>query len=243
MSTPPLLFIDVLQGECSIEDYFSRLGIELRSAEKTPHEKALIRIWSHLKSYPLYGLYVPSGIFYHLGTSTELLNLITSPIKQTEERSSLTPQEKKLLTLCSHYGLRHHINSRLFNFSSLQAASSSLEREVPLKIFKSLEWNPMEPMEIISINSCLGFSANSFIGKQTLFENSVVLGDCFIGDHCVVSHISADFGDSLVIPSRTMIQRVPLTSPQGSQFVLIALGLTDDVKATFDSNGESAETL
>jgi hypothetical protein len=204
----------------------------------TSHEVALSRVWSNLKSFSLYGLYVSTGIFYHLGTSTELLNLITSPI-QTQQSSCLSSQAKNLTTLCAHYRLQCHVNSRLFNFSSLQVISSSsssrsLRRDCEVNIYESLEWNPTE---IISINSSLGFSANSSIGKQTLFENSVVFGDCSIGDQCIVSNLGEDLGDSLQIPSRTMIQRIPLTSP-GFQFVLLALGLTDDVKATVDSNGE-----
>lgn len=227
-----LPLFDIPQGDCSIEEYFSRLGIESRS-EKTPLDRALIRIWSSLKSYPLFGLYVPFGIFYHLGTSTELLNLITSPI-QHEESNFPTSVGEKLRVLCSHYGLQRHVNSRLFNFSSLQTVSCPSVTELYSRTLETLEWNSME---IASINSCLGFSAHSSIGKNILFDNSVVFGDCWIGDHCIVSNIGEDLGESLVIPSRTMIQRIPLTSG-AFQFVLIALGLTDDVKATFDSNGE-----
>jgi hypothetical protein len=222
-----------------LEEYFDRLGVVLRvDAETSPSQITLCSIWRELKSVPLYGVYLPAGVFYHLGTSVEFLNLVTSPI-HTRDTSATNPnhfsvaQQIKLSALCGQYHLQSHLNSKLFNYSQIVALLTDESESTDPVPSEGLDW---QSSDLVSINSCLCFSATSTIGKQSLFESSIVFGDCSIGEQCIVSHLDASLGSSLVLPSRTMIQQIPL-SVGHCQFVLLALGLDDDVKASADSNG------
>jgi hypothetical protein len=57
--------------------YLSRLGIPLDANRDDPYISALRVIWETLHNIPMYLIYVPNGRFYHLGTSSELLGLLS----------------------------------------------------------------------------------------------------------------------------------------------------------------------
>jgi hypothetical protein len=234
----PITFYSLVKGECSLEEYFIRLRISPHDDSQTsPYQTALCRIWTELKNIPLYGMYLPAGVFYHLGTSIEFLNLVTAPIHSPDPRNPnhfSISQQKKFSSLCEKYNLQHHIHSKLFNSSRI---NSFLTDSVAKSIGSQTEMLDWKQLDVISINSCLCFSATSSIGKQSLFESSIIFGDCSIGDQCIVSHLTASLGSSLVLPSRTMVQQIPISFGDCCEFVVLVLGLGDDIKATADSDG------
>ena len=71
-----LLSLSFADGECDWTSYLKRLGlnhIDVNSFEG----KALFQIWSSFKDVSLYAVIIKSGKFAHLGTSAELLDLVT----------------------------------------------------------------------------------------------------------------------------------------------------------------------
>ena len=115
-----------------LETYLSVLGISSTSAssENLPYVSALKVIWNVLHSCPLHLIQVPRGIFCHLGTSSELLNLLSSCTDYVKDVEDEIVNDKKAVH--ESEGDRRVYNKRQFSINS--DSSDSDENKDELKI-------------------------------------------------------------------------------------------------------------
>jgi hypothetical protein len=178
-----------------------------------------------LKSIQLHCISIIDGVFYHVGTSFELLHLLTSSMHD-QETSIL---EAKFQRLKKRYRLQQHANSKLFNFHQMKP--NPFDRYgFDLNL---LQWNSKE---VVSIGSCLGVTSSSCVGHHSVIESSIIVGECYLGNQCLVSHLRGDLGDSIRIPSGIMLQQIPLLG-QTPRYVILTLGIRDNIKAPCHSKG------
>ena len=247
-----------IQGPCDFETYLSRLPIHSQRAaadESSCLRQGLHALWAALRDLPLHGLYIPGGVFYHLGTSWELQILQCAPLWGGTEGAVLGTvgnqsaggvlvhaEKDKLRSLRDKYLLRRSVHSVIapphigncFENPSSRCDSGG-------------DWG----QSFVAIGSSVSVSPPGEIGTGSVIENCVLHGRIHIGEGCILSHIGSELGDSLVLPGHTMVQQVPLrreVSLRGDmesplrtanidEFVAVVLGVRDDIKATSQSAG------
>lgn len=183
-----------------------------------------------LKSIPFYTIYIEEGIFYHLGTTQELLNLLTTTIQSNDINNDYSVSErKKLASLAKRYKLQNHVNSKLCDYSKFTNLSNNFNfEEITLDINKS---------NFISINSYILLNNISSIGHNSVIENSFIYGDCEIGHKSMVSHIHGNLGHNIKIPSNIMFQQIPILSSNNLSYILLTFGIKDNIKSEYNSKG------
>ena len=222
------------------------------------YDKALLTIWELFREIKLCCIHVADGLFGHLGTSSEFLDLICScrnsssgnsrgdnKLNHTSNTSANTTEYSALDTNSNHkknksdifsikYNLQSSINSRCIHYDiglfdpSSSSSSSSYIRGVTV--------NSLIYIDVTLTERAI--DAIPSIGSGTLIEHSILLGACLIGSHCIISHIySPRLGQDLVVNDNMMLQQVPLLPPTGAVYepwyVVVLLGLHDDVKASY----------
>lgn len=217
-----------MKGQCDFATYLSRLPLDSQQAsEDSPLYKGLYAVWERLRSVSLYGLHIPGGVFCHLGTSAELQELVCTPLSHTDSSLASSPGSMKLQSLCAKYRLATQVRSTIS--CNHEHSSTAI----------------VDSTDFIAMGSILSSADDmqTSIGAGTVIDNCVLHRHIKIGKSCVLSHIGSLIGESLRVPDSTMVQQVPLRgqtadSDRQSRFVLIALGVCDNVKATSDSTGK-----
>lgn len=231
-----LLSFSLTRGPLSFEDYLEKVGLEAvvesvrigilsnyqNSTKK--RDRSLAKVWELCHDIPLHVIAIFNGIFLHLGTSSEYLDLVTTFSDDSIDHSSILTQRSKHLT----------------------AMKSKFECQSVISSFVEME-SMMESTIVGSVLSSHG-PGNCSIGKASFVEYSVINGDFSVGSGCILSHISDTFGQNLIAYDHMMIQQVPLAMdavmklPLASELidrnveellVHIVLGVKDDVKAHY----------
>ena len=188
-----------------------------------------------LKSIPFYSVYIEEGVFYHIGTTLELLNLLTIPI-QSEVATNYQYseyQKNKLISLSQRYQLQNHVNSKFTNYPKCNLTSHIDEYNYNISKI-TLDW---KTSHFVSMNSYIILTAASSIGSNTVFENSLIYGDCFIGSNSIISYVNGTLGYNINIPSKTMFQQISIHSFPRLGYVLLAFDINDNIKAEYNSTG------
>lgn len=191
-----------------------------------------------MKTIPFYTIYIEQGIFYHLGTTQELLNLLTIPIQSNETHNDQYSvyQRRKLISLYERYQLQNHINSKLFDHSKL-LLSSNIYNDCDDDNLEDITLNS-NTSQFISMNSYISLNSNfSSIGVNSVLENSFIYGDCFIGNNSIVSYIQGYLGHNLNIPPNIMFQHIPIRSFDNFGYILLTFGIYDNIKGEYNSTG------
>ena len=208
------------------------------------YDKAILSIWELFRGIKLYCIHVTDGVFGHLGTSSEFLDLICScshSNNKLDHTSSNRTDHYALDTSSAHnknksnifsmkYNLQPSINSRcvLYDIGLFDPSCSSCIRGVRVNSLIYIDVTLTDRAKV----------AIPSIGHGTLIEHSILFGACSIGSHSIVSHIhSPRLGQDLVVNDNIMVQQVPLLPLSGSVYepwyVVVLLGLHDDVKAGY----------
>jgi hypothetical protein len=186
-------------------------------------ERSLVKVWQSCHEFSLYVVSVFDGIFLHLGTSLEYLDLVTTPSpEEPADTSTMVNQRlKHLQAMRLKYGCKHTVCSII---EVLQSQSSTL------------------------VCSIVQSSSQGSIGKGSLVEYSILYGNFSIGSKCILSNISDTFGENIIAYDQMMIQQVPLAhdalskitaaagfrvDSQVEYLVHIVLGVGDDIKASY----------
>lgn len=210
-----LLALQMHGKENSIEFYISSLGIAketlLRSDD--PYVQALVVLYGHLSGIALNMMTIFDGVFCHLGTSQELLELATHAVQD-----SFGEAGSKFSLLASKYRLCKEVNTLIMSRGRSEQRGEK---------------------RYISINSTIDFSIpNSSIGEGTLIEHSCLAGNFKFGQSCIVSHIQAEFSSKLILLDNMMAQQVTATLDGLEDCVhyLVVVGINDDFKAQYLSS-------
>jgi carbonic anhydrase/acetyltransferase-like protein (isoleucine patch superfamily) len=199
------------------------------------HGQALHGVWSTLCEIQLYGLYVPNGVFYHLGTSAELQSLLCSPLHTAASHSDVgsdgsgvyvplsTPN--KLTSLCRKYRLERCVSSVLsithhtgtdgdMSSTSLSGGKIIIDPSEIHFIAIGSSVN-ITPYQFSSVDGSVQtrdatVAANRSIGTDCVIDHCILHGNVSIGAGSVLSHIGSEIGLDLNVPARILIQQVPL---------------------------------
>jgi hypothetical protein len=188
-----------------ISTYFSRIGIPQDANRDDPYISALQVIWKTLHKIPMYLIYVPNGRFYHLGTSSELLELLSycnndndedmddsdKEIVSTERSFNIkinkiyTIEEKKMEIFSKKYGLGKFINSSIVITENRKSYNISNRSVVELKgvsINCLYIINPNKIEKNSDDNDINKYEYSNFsIGEKSLVEHSILSGEFSIG--------------------------------------------------------------
>jgi hypothetical protein len=210
-----LLALQMRGKEVNLELYISSLGIAKESFSRSddPYMLALEVIYRNLSGIALNMMTIFDGLFCHLGTSQELLELATHAVQD-----SFGETDSKFSLLATKYRLCREVNTLVM--SREQSEQRGEKR-------------------FISINSTIDFSIpSSSIGENTLIEHSCLAGNFNIGRSCIVSHIQADVSSNLVLLDSIMAQQVTATFDglEDSAHYLVVVGINDDMKAHYLSS-------
>ena len=267
--------------DTTLEQYYARLKYR-PSALNPPHDpsasdlssfdpslglydKAILTIWELFRRIKLCCIHIEDGVFGHLGTSSEFLDLICSFSSSTSSgngsssntkhsntsNTSAVATDRNVLDISSNHdknkrdifsmkcNLQSSINSRCIHYD--------VDRFDP---FSSSSIRGVIVNSLIYIDVTLtdrAIDAIPSIGSCTLIEHSILFGSCSIGSHSIVSHIySPRLSRDLVVNDNMMLQQVPLLPLSGAEagavvagavyearYVVVLLGLHDDVKASY----------
>lgn len=237
-----LLPLRTQQGICSLSEFYSRLGVAIPedSAKLSWYHKSLPLLWTALQNVPLYNLAVESGMFAHLGTSAELLEMLNCSHdfgRRTALESGASRNSAKLLAFANKYDLQPEIKqSRSYIAAAAFEANANLIRQS------------------VAINSIIE-GAGEVCGPNSCIEHSMLLGNVAIGAGSVVSHVHGPLAINLSVPNDTMVQMIPLNTSALRHFcektyngydaavgveqlvVLLTLGVHDDIKIPFEAPG------
>ena len=208
------LYSDVLLSLSTLSDAPEVFGTYSKALANEPttgsvHGLARLSIWNSLHQFPLYSMVIIDGRFSHLGTSAELLELLTST--QPEKLSIL---KSKIDFFRQKLNLRQRVASAIVPTTS----SASSEDDV---------------IEGVVVNCLVGDGVRT--GRKSMLEHCILSGSCVIGANSVVSHVFGPFGRDLVVEDGIMVQLVPLRDTYS--YVLLVLGVADNVKADWRSEG------
>lgn len=221
------LYADMLQamqtGSTSSNNFDSSLRryLEKRGVDNASENKAQWQfLFSELSKLKLFTCAIPTGSFFHLGTTWELTDFLTVGASHFEK----VPEAALKNETCSH-------KQRLRSFGN----SIGLVRRSSTFI----SGFPMETSRYsTALNSVLvSKNTGSAIGKGSVIEHSFI--NCpnstiEIGERCLLSGIRMNFNgcSSFHIPSGLCLQMLPLKKSNGSKnlYVCICLGVDDPIK-------------
>ena len=204
----------------------------------------------------MYVIAVEKGNFAHLGTSAELLELL-SFVEDTvcnnltnleegrkDDSDKKTTHINKLRLFSNKYKLKQRIITLLFSKQYDVNNIHSRAYDISSKALKG-----------ISLNSCFDIDgASTLCDRGSFIEHSILKGDYCIGAGAIVSHVAGPLGYNLTLLPNMMIQFIPLISninitisevggASTKLSVLLVLGVHDDVKAYYRSPGDDLYLL
>lgn len=233
-----------------LDMYFSSLGISANEIPEGPNKSstyiiALRAIWKTFSRTPLHLLSVPKGMFCHLGTSSELLQLLSSCSENndSDQNSVSVPRDcniaiavksDKLKLFSKKYSLGNFVQSCVL-YKEFNGPYGITNNRTDSYKFKYLP-----KFNGVSINSIFVYSGMnrneenlSFCGRSSLVEHSVLSGAYGIGSGSIVSHVPGFLGENLSILPGMMVQCVPILTDHSAT----DLGTeTDDSTNRYDLN-------
>ena len=211
-----------------LDTYFNALGIsstEVPTGNKnSTYILALKVIWSTFCRTPLHLVGIPNGMFCHLGTSAELLDLLsycTSDviIKADEKALESAPRDcndaiifknNKLKKFSGKYSLKEFVKSSILtrNGSKPYKVIGDITDSSILSTVKGLKGVMLNSMCIPSVDGKGETMLRT--SHRSLVEHSVLSGKCSVGQHSVVSHLPGFLGRNLEVLDGMMVQCVPI---------------------------------
>ena len=211
-----------------LDTYFNALGISSTEVpvgnKNSAYILALKVIWSTFCRTPLHLVGIPNGMFCHLGTSAELLDLLsycTSDviIKADEKALESVPRDcndaivfknDKLKKFSGKYSLKEFVKSSILTRTGSK----------PYKVIGDIT----DPSILSTVIGLKGVMLNSMCiptldvkgetmlrtSHRSLVEHSVLSGKCSVGQHSVVSHLPGFLGRNLEVLDGMMVQCVPI---------------------------------
>lgn len=205
------LYSDVLlalafgSGPVSYEEYLGRIA----SQGKGRDNPALSSLWTLLRDTPLYSFLIPSGHFAHLGTSAELLQLVTyppaDPVQAIVHKCEFFSQKYKLQRL---------VSSCIFPTEATASQDGVLINSM-IESSVAIGKGSLVEHSIISGASCIG---QNCIASHVC---GAIGRDLIIADNLLVQQVSVRGTDANKLVASVC---------------LVVLGLNDDVKAPFESS-------
>ena len=212
-----------------LESYFKLLKISATEisdgqTRNASYIIALKSLWRTFCRTPLHLLSVPKGTFCHLGTSSELLGLLSyctegnvpndlkvaeHSLRDCNEEVSLT--SNKLRVFSEKYNLHNFVKStimvrdRKMPYSSIEDVSI-FSSSIYSRMFLGISINSIYFPNEMNNNDNGTFS----VGKSSLVEHSVLSGNTNIGRNCITSHIPGFLGGNLFLLNEMMVQYVPI---------------------------------
>ena len=194
---------------------------------------ALKAIWRTFCRTPLHLLSVPKGTFCHLGTSSELLSLLSyctegnvPDLLQAAEHSPRDCNEavslisSKLRVFSEKYNLNNFVKSTILTRERKMLYTVIDDVSTFSKLYSRMFLG-------ISINSIYfpnevknNDNGTFFVAKCSLIEHSILSGNLNIGTNCTISHIPGFLGGNLSLLNEMMVQYVPILEnnvPQSDQ--------------------------
>lgn len=234
-------------GSLSFTKYLNRVGKAndkvmdeedlILSYSESPNvlDRVLLKIWQSLRGYSLHVISVFDGIFIHLGTTLEFLELITfdsngQDLKtaNSHHQSSVvtTQKQRNLQILQNKYPFRRMIASEIFPIGSPTRLSNVLSQSV---IIGSI---------IIGPSNSLPETENPPHSPCSFVEYSILSGSINLGNRSIVSHVSEAFGKDLRVLDDMVVQQIPLQSSYNNSttdnpIVHIVYNINDDIKANY----------
>lgn len=237
--TPPSalrleLYSDILHAMAlcdspnDLETYFQALGISLNSTSEgltnsAPYVIALTSIWGTFCRTPLHLVSVPYGKFCHLGTSSELLSLLScctdgeassNKISSLESaprdcNDAINVKSDKLRIFSNKYSMSNFVKSTILHREGktpyVTQHNLSSSRHSFSSVFKGVTIN-----SILIPNNEKNKERTFFTNTNSLVEHSILSGDFSVGSSCVVSHLPGFLGQNLSVQNGMMVQYVPI---------------------------------
>lgn len=238
--------------------------LDKRAITASLYERALLALWRSMRDCKLVGVCCAKGAFCHLGTSLELQQLLLSP-HQLHDQDTLQKSDSSNVS-CPVV----HVTNGIQENDTVGIKSKLLKLDIFRKkynlqanvhgLIHDTSGSALSPRSCI-VNSIIALRTNIdsqsaiTIGSESVIENSFLHGHCRIGSMCFVSGVQPALGQDLVLPSRILLQQVPLTGAwhtsvssdmyvnqglgesgegdDGTHCVLLTLGMCDDVKAIY----------
>jgi len=239
-----LLALSTASGPCTLAAYYQRLGLALPTdseQEMMPYP-VLRNVWQKLRNLNLHVALVPTGTFCHLGTSAELLDMLSSPCR------SITDPTDKIGVFCRKYNLVQKTggdDSGGGDNGSDDNGSGDSEIQIPG----------------ILLNSIVSSSASVFavdVHKHHRLAEHSVLNASWAGinqgvkaritDNTIISHCGTCLAENMCLEPGIMLQQVYLRHQSSmhvceySQFAVIVLGIRDDVKRVMQTGAAASAT-
>ncbi len=247
-----LMSLCLTRGMCTLEEYSKKLGIQpslheqdldaynghiqINSNEEL-YRLSLIKIWSYLKEIPLHVVNIAQGSFCHLGTSEELLDLLSYDDNTTGNASHGTAG-----------GLDEHMRAKLLQFHSKYHLHRNCVHGQSILINSRVH---DDDNSINNNNNGAPGDDNENLYPSSLVEHCVLPASLSIGRRCILSHIHSGILSAIPhIMDHMMMQQIYLqpsrhmttsriNSKDGGkegrrEMVLSILGLKDSIKTSFE---------
>jgi hypothetical protein len=218
-----------------LDTYFASLGISANEIPEGANKNstyiiALRAIWSTFCRTPLHLLSVPKGMFCHLGTSFELLQLLSSCSESNDSvqntvsaprdcNNAIAVKNDKLQLFSKKYSLGNFVQScvLLKEFDGPYRITNNLTDSYK---FKSPKFHG------VSINSIFIYSdVNKNEGnpplcaRNSLVEHSVLSGAYSVGSGSIISHVPGFLGENISILPGMMVQCVPILTDNQAAYL------------------------
>lgn len=242
------------QSDFCISEYHHRLGVKASDLPaQSLYKQALPVLWEALKYTPLQVIIVPQGRFEHLGTTAEVLQLLTlvdgvsstvkSPSIPTTAAGVHDAQLAKLRAFALKYHLRRHVKSTVRCLHPRNAQQSEEQQILAMCINSILMMQGEDDSSSESAKRPLvGEAKTTTVDRlHVLVEHSALSGKISFPGTAIASHICPALGKDLTLRDGIMMQQVhlkldherELATPFSLPCAMIVLGISDDVKLPF----------
>lgn len=245
-----LLALTLSDGTCSLTEYYARLKyvsptIQLDSSDGLyQYEAALRAVYDYLHMIPFYVAVVKKGVFGHLGTSSEFVELLNiASARKTEGTTASTLSSSHIRTNTRDKNMKFAIKYDLRQVLGGAIVVPYQPSRPPIRVLDHVKGTSVNSLvHLYSIDNATSTTILSgTVGVDSVIEHSMLSGQFSIGRNCYISHIQSELGHNLQIHDNMMFQQAPLQSSSTlsssslSESVLILLGMNDDMKAQYDS--------
>lgn len=211
-------------GQCTFEEYLNRLQYKCDSpylenfkVSNSIYERSIAKVWDKLFAFTLFSIAIPSGLFYHLGTSKEFLDLLVF----NSNTSSNDFQSRKLKQFVEKY----QMNASVVSINNTNSNNYKGKGNILIG-------------SILHNNSCDNKSKD--LSQNNVIEYSLLSGNFCIGKNSIVSHVDGKFGKDLIVKDNILLQQIYIQHPtyltsNTFQRVFIIFGIKDDMKLIYSN--------
>jgi L-fucokinase len=218
-----------------LDTYFASLGISANEIPEGANKNstyiiALRAIWSTFCRTPLHLLSVPKGMFCHLGTSFELLQLLSSCTETNDSDQNTVSAPRDCNNAIAVKNNKLQLFSKKYSLGNfVQSCVLLKEFNGPYRITNNLtdSYNFKSPKFLgVSINSIFIYSDvnknegnPSLCARNSLVEHSVLSGAYSVGSGSIISHVPGFLGENISILPGMMVQCVPILTDNQAAYL------------------------